>query len=392
MKAKSILFLFFILFNYIESVSAQTNPFSDDGLSTALQKSKSEKKPVLLFLYAEWCAHCNKMKKEVFTNPEVVNFISKNFVATAVDAEKGEGVLLKKKYSATAYPSFVVMDADAKTLYGFVGELTAEAFLSEAKTALIPERQLPYLEQQFNRDFSNGDACYAYITTLKKANIDVSAVTKKYLQTQTEKQLVTETNWRIIANGVSEIDSREFQYVLKNQQAFAKVSSPKRVERKIVHTVSELLRPFTNNLDTIGYYKNRPLAKSVGLRKTDSLIFTYDLLLSERTKNWKMYAKAAHESVALYYSNDPEKLKETALVYQKNITENAALQQAIKWTEQAVSLKPAADGYLLAAKLYYKINDLKKSREFVTKSKSFSESLGFSTKEADDFLSESKMN
>jgi len=392
MKAKFILFLLFIIFCPFSDTFAQANPFSNDGFEVALQRSKSEKKQILLFLYADWCSHCNKMKKEVFTNAEVANFITANFVAIAIDAEKGEGIRLKKKYGVNAFPSFFFLNQNGETLYGFTKELAAEAFISEAKIALIPERQLPYLEQKFNNDFSNVDKCYAYITTLKKINIDVSVPTKKYLQTQTDKQLISEANWRIIANGVSDIDSREFQYVLKNQAAFAKVSSSGRVERKLVNIVSELLRPFVNNLDTVNYYKNRPLAKTVGIRKTDSLIFTYDLMLSEHTKNWKMYAKVATESLPSYYWNDPEKLKETALVYQKNITKTESLKQALSWTERSVALKPSADGYLLAARLSKKMNALPKSREFAEKSKDFSTSLGFSSKEADDFLSEIKTN
>lgn len=385
MKLKSALLLLLLICNLS---FAQPSPFSDGGFETAIQNSKKDKKPVLLFLYATWCSHCNKMKKEVFTTAEVSDFIAKNFVAVAVDAEKPEGIELKKKYPVNAFPAFYFIDSDGQILYGLSAELTSADFISEAKNALITEKQIPFLEKQFNADYKNADKCYAYITTLKKARLDVAVPTKKYLSTQTNEQLLTETNWRIIANGVSDIESREFQYVLKNQSAFAKVSSPVRVEKKIVNIVSELLRPFTENLDTIGYFKNRPIAKSVGLRKTDSLIFTYDLLLSERTKNWKSYAKSAIESSQAYYWNNPEKLKETASNFQKNVADPESLKYAIKFTDRANEIKPSADGYLLTARLYQKMNDFKKCREFAEKSRSFSSSLGFSTKEADALLTE----
>jgi len=385
MKLKSV----FLLLLFISNLSfAQQSPFSEGGFEAAIQKSKKEKKPVLLFLYATWCSHCKKMKKEVFTNPEVSGFITENFVAVAVDAEKPEGIGLKKKYPIDAFPAFFFIDPDGAVLYGLLRECTATDFISEATMALTPEKQIPYLEKQFNADYKNADRCYAYITTLKKAHLDVSVPTKKYLSTQSNEQLLTETNWRIIANGVSDIESREFQYVLKNQAAFAKVSSPVRVEKKIVNIVSELLRPFTENLDTIGYYKYRPIAKTVGLRKTDSLIFTYDLLLSERTKNWKSYAKAAIESSQTYYWNNSEKLKETTSNFQKNVADPESLKYAIKLTERANEIKPSADGYLLTARLYQKMNDFKNCREFAKKSRDFSSALGFSTKEADALLAE----
>jgi len=357
------------------------------AFDSALQRSKLENKPILLFLYATWCSHCNKMKKEVFTDAGVSGFITKNFIAVWVDAEKGEGIKLKKKYPVSAFPSFFFIDPNGQVLYGMSGELKPEDFISQARTALIPERQIPYLEREFNANPTNADKCYAYITTLKKAQLDLSIPTKKYLSSQTDAQLVSETNWRIIANGVSDIESREFQYVLKNQSAFAKVSSPVRVEKKIVNIVSELLRPFTETLDTIGYYKNRPIAKTVGLRKTDSLVFTYDLLLSERTKSWKKYVKSATESSEKYYWNNPEKLKETASNFEKNIANPESLKYALKLTERANALKPSADGYLLEARLFQKTNELQKSRESAEKSRNFSNSLGFNTKDADEFLS-----
>jgi len=385
MKLRSVV----LLLLFISNMSfAQQSPFSDGGFENAIQSSKKDKKPVLLFLYATWCSHCNKMKKEVFTTAEVSNFIAKNFVAVAVDAEKSEGIELKKKYPINAFPAFYFIDSDGQILYGLSGELTPPEFISEAASAQIQEKQIPFLEKQFNNDYKNPDKCYAYITALKKARLDVAVPTRKYLSTQTNEQLVTETNWRIIANGVSDIESREFQYVLKNQPAFAKVASPVRVEKKIVNIVSELLRPFTENLDTIGYFRNRPIAKTIGLRKTDSLIFTYDLLLSERTKNWKSYAKSAIESSQTYYWNNPEKLKEIALNFQKSLTDPESLIYAVKITERAGEIKASADGYLLTARLYQKMNDLKKCREFAEKSRNFSNSLGFSTKEADELLTQ----
>ena len=388
---KIIAISFTLLFVFFSSnLFSQESPFNEIGFDAALQKSKAENKPILLFLYATWCSHCNKMKKEVFTEASVIDFLSKNFVCVSMDAEKGEGVFLKDKYNIRAFPGFVFLNVKAEQLYGFSGEYKPENFISEAKTALIPERQLPFLEKEFNADFKNADKCYAYITTLKKTGADVSEPAKKYLQTQTEPQLVSMINWRIIANGISEIDSREFQYVLKHQKEFAGVSSPVRVEKKIINIVQELLRPYVEKPDTIGYVKMRPLAKSIQMFKTDSLVFTYDLMIGEYAKNWNFYKKSAIESVDKYYGNHPEKLKEVALNFQKNVTDPASLKFALQWTTKSVEIKPSADGYLLAAKLSQKITDPKKARDYAEQSKKFSESLGFSTKDADDFLKELK--
>lgn len=386
MKKKLTLFLFFILGLITLNATAQTFNYEQQDFSQALELSKKQQKPILLFLYASWCSHCNKMKKEVFTDAAVTSFVSSNFIPIAIDAEKGEGIILKQKYSVAAFPAFIYIDKNNKLLYALTGEFKTDKFIEESKNALDPAKQLPQLEEAFMKDPENANACYAYILALKKGPGDATAVAQKYFTTVTDKQLVSDINWRIFANGITDINSREFQYVLKHQKEFAAVSSPFRVQKKIVHTVSELLRPFTENLDTIAYYKQRSIAKTIQLRPTDSLIFTYDLLLTERTKNWKAYQKAASESAEDYYWQQPEKLKEIALNLEKNTVDFPSLTYGLKIAERAVAIKPSADGYLLVAKLSQKTNQKEKALDFARKSHSFSTSLGFETKEADDFL------
>jgi len=380
--------LFFALALNTLTAQNQTFDYAQQDFSQALQLSKTQQKPVLLFLYASWCSHCNKMKKEVFSDSGITAFVAKNFVPIAIDAEKGAGVSLKQKYSVSSFPAFIYIDQNNELLYALTGEFTAEKFIEESKNALDPAKQLPQLEKTFLKDPTHAAACYAYILALKKGPGNATIPAQKYFSTLSEKQLVSDINWRIFANAITDINSREFQYVLNHQKEFAAVSSPFRVEKKMVHTVSELLRPFTETLDTTAYFKQRSIAKTIQLRKTDSLIFTYDLLLAERTKNWKTYQKTASESAEAYYWQQPEKLKEIAAILEKNVTENVGLIYGLKVAERAVAIKPSADGYLLVARLLQKMNQEDKAVDFGQKSRSYSQSLGFDTKDADEFLNQ----
>ena len=162
--------------------------------------------------------------------------------------------------------------------------------------------------------------------------------------------------------------------------------SPLRVERKIINIVSELLVPFTESLDSISYYKKRKIAKTVALQKTDSLIFTYDLTLAERSLNWGLYKRASLDGTEKYVWNSDNKLKEIGQVYLQNIPDNNALSKAIDWGKRALELNNSADGNLLVAGLYLKINDKKSGIKYAENAKLITTQMGWSTTDADALL------
>lgn len=356
----------------------------------ALIQAQKENKAVFIMLYATWCPHCNTMKTSVFNDNNVLDFLNKNYICVWKNIEKEEGIAIKEKFNTSGLPIFLFIDANETLLYALKGELKKEAFLQEVQNALNPKLQLPYLEKQFLADPSNSTKCLDYLMILRKGadRKVLSKPTHIYLETQSDKQLVSETNWRIISNGVTAIQSREFQYVLNHKADFEKATSPIRVERKIINIVSELLEPYTLTLDSIGYFKDREIAKTIHLQKTDSLIFSYDLTLAERSSNWAFYKKSSLEGTEKYVWNTDSQLKEIAQVYLKQIDDIDALKKAIDWTKRALELNNVADGNLLLARLYWKIKDKKSALEYAKNAKAIITEMGWNTKDVDALLKE----
>lgn len=164
-------------------------------------------------------------------------------------------------------------------------------------------------------------------------------------------------NWMIIANGITDINSREFQFVLSHQKEFAALASHERVERKIVYLLKELLNPLVISKDTANYYLNRIPAAAIHSYQVDSLLFTFDVTLDESTGNWTAYKKTTLASVEKYAWNDNLQLIEIGEAYLKNISDTSALLQAVKWVKRSLAFNEEYDTCILCAKLYQKLND-----------------------------------
>jgi thioredoxin-related protein len=383
----TIFCLFILTYNGI----AQNNfKFDESDYQTIIKRSKQEKKSVFLMLYATWCPHCTKMKTEVLQDTLVQKLLNKNYIYSWQDIEKPEGIMLKNKFKVTSIPTFIFLDSNENELYRLKNEYKTTDFIAEIKNALNPKSQLPYLEKEFSKDPSNADKWLNYMNVMKKGRnrSDLSVTAHRYLETQSDQQLISQTNWQIISNGVTDITSREFQYVLHHQKEFEAISSPSRVERKISNIVTELLQPFTKNLDTINYKKQREIAQKIGSKKVDSLLFTYDIIIAERTGNWSSYKKTTIESTEKYAWNNSSLLKEISKNYLKHIAEIPSLKEAIKWTNHSLELNDVFDGNLLLSQLYLKINDKKMAVLKARKAKEICSGLGCNSKDIDELMLE----
>ena len=384
---KYIVFLLFLIYTQI-TLSQSAISFSETGLKPALEKAKTENKPVLLWCYATWCPHCKTMKAGVFIDQAVADYFNRTFICTSQDMEKGEGIELNKELKITSYPTFVFYDPTGTIIYRVEGELKSNAFIQEGKNALTQKRQLPYLKLQFEKDVSNSSNCFEYLRALKKGGLDVSTVINQYFATQSDKQLLSEVNWRIISNGVSDINSREMKFVISHQEEFSSITSPARVKRKLDYMVKELLNPLVETTDTANYLINRKLAAQIHSYSTDSLIFCYDLRIWALTKNWNAYRNTCQQSTKAFAWNNRTQLNEIAGNFLNNITDAKALSLAELWAQRSLALDEEYDTYLLCSKIYKKLNNTKDAIKMASKGRELSAKFGWEGVEAEKLLKE----
>ncbi len=384
---------FFLFFLFVLPFSAHAQDsirFDESGLESVIQRAKVEKKPIFYMAYADWCPHCKNIKATTLRDPEVVSFMNANYVFAGLNFEKPGSEDFKTKYNVKTFPTFLVLDENGQELARFTGELKKDKFLSEVKLALNPKQQLPYLKAEYEKDKTNGLNLMRYLVALKKGKDrnELNPIAHEYFEKLTDDKIVNEVNWKIFTNGVSDIASREYQFVITNQQAFAAITSQKRVNDKFKNSVMELLKPIVKTNDVANYKKQRAIAKTINSPIIDSLLFQYDLDHYEFNSNWNEYKKVAAANIKKYVWNSPKEIKSIVLNVMRNSTDAASLNQSLDWIRHSNELEESYDGIVLEARVQRKLNNIPVAITITKKAKAFSTQMGWDGKEADKLLAD----
>ncbi len=133
-------FIFFMLFNTCLSAEIKWFPYEE-----GIKKAKSEKKLILLDIYAQWCHWCNVMENTTYRDENVVTLITQHFIPIRVDAEKRPD--LNKKYNQGGLPTTVIMDSGGNILWGgiYVSPEDMERLLSYFLS--LDEKQIKKIAQ-----------------------------------------------------------------------------------------------------------------------------------------------------------------------------------------------------------------------------------------------------
>lgn len=79
-----------------------------------------------------------------------------HFVVTRVNAEKGEGVDLKERYSVPGYPTMIFVDTQGREIDRLIGYRPPDAFLAKADSVSRNLGTVPFLEQAVAQDPNDG--------------------------------------------------------------------------------------------------------------------------------------------------------------------------------------------------------------------------------------------
>jgi thioredoxin-like negative regulator of GroEL/Flp pilus assembly protein TadD len=119
-----------------------------------LRRARTEKKPIMVDLYATWCGPCKLLDRSTFADEEFGAWAKRTLVSAKIDAEKGEGRRLARRYAVNSFPTVLFLDPSGDELDRLTGAYAAESFRANAEMIMGRRSQLQLRIEQLGREWS----------------------------------------------------------------------------------------------------------------------------------------------------------------------------------------------------------------------------------------------
>ena len=146
----------------VSAIFAQTN-FRPISYAEGVKAAKAEGKLVFIDFFTTWCGPCAMMANETFPQKKMGEYFNERFVCLKIDAEKGEGVELAKRFNVTGYPTFVVLDVEENVLGRRVGATTdTQEFIAAIERICNPAKSPSRLRERYAKGERSAELIEAY--------------------------------------------------------------------------------------------------------------------------------------------------------------------------------------------------------------------------------------
>nr|MBC7611495.1 thioredoxin fold domain-containing protein [Pseudopedobacter sp.] len=333
-------------------------------------KAKFENKFIFIDCFTTWCVPCKMMEKQIFPDKELGDYLNHNFINVKaqfnVTKNDDENVkawyedikLLERKYSVSAYPTFLIFNKNGEIINEIIGASTSsKAFLSQIENAIdLAARSFYTLKSKYDtgkRDSAFMNALFESAEKLGKTDF-INQIGNEYLSNQ--RNLLTRENIKIISFCTSKSSDKGLIVLLKYpEKVDSVIGKIRRIEILNNIATKEVVVPnlrkggsmtdygggmigYTGeviqnpNWDEL-YDKLKPVYKSF----SKEIIMASKPLYYSFKNDWDRYCEAVNQYLNAYgdeISNDNLKIYANSILYKSNESNN--LTDAIKWIDFAI--------------------------------------------------------
>jgi thiol-disulfide isomerase/thioredoxin/tetratricopeptide (TPR) repeat protein len=399
---------------------AQGIVFEQGTWKEVLEKAQKANKPIFVDVYTSWCGPCKMMSKNIFPLEEVGKVYNASYICYQVDAEKGEGVDVAKKYRVNSYPSFLYLKPDGTLAYRSVGSRPKGDFIKESEKAqveLSSAKTLADWEAEHAQKKADTTFLKAYLSKLiMLGNTSSTAIFDDYLRAIPEdarKSVAVLFEYQKVGEYLR-VGTFAYENLLKNKQELeSKLGERKRWVNNIVgnfvfysaiaasrekdktlleaavaanNLLDKELRPMHSEQMYMSYYKKtgekKQYLKHVSAYANTYLMKVTDSEIAEQTskkisdfeegiKSGRIdTAKVGAEKIMKYRKELSSSVKdklgldlnEIAWEVFETVADKAILADALKWVTRSLELCPTnsmpLDTY---ANLLYRLGDKEKA-------------------------------
>jgi thiol:disulfide interchange protein len=118
--------------------------FSKLDFASFQRLARFENKPYFIMFSASWCAPCQKIKSELFTNPQIATLANQNYLAFYMDLENFDDIETNSRYfKVSQLPTVLFFDPLGKQNDQAIGLYDGYYFFRKLRAHIAPSKWGP---------------------------------------------------------------------------------------------------------------------------------------------------------------------------------------------------------------------------------------------------------
>ncbi len=320
-------------------------------LEQGIAAAKSEKKPLYVHGYTDWCHYCMYMRDSVYPDKEVGDFYNAHFICIKINMEK-EGKELNAALGAHTYPVMLFYDTNGEIMHRAAGRKYKQPFLDLGKEALDTTRQMRYFKRRYEAGTATPYEIQYYFRMQEIAGMDAQLMIDDYLRKISDSEFTDQNSWRIINDIIKDPTLLVMDRVLDHKKILEEKYTTDSVNNKLVGLYNTYLVQFVQQLDSAGFEAaKRKIRANKKLDISEKICAFADLNKLKMKSDWNTYRVEGQKFLDKYGKNDYRRVNEvTGVFYDRLPGDTALMKYSERWLKESLAF---ADNYrgnhLLAA-------------------------------------------